>query len=198
MATYRHGTIPTVQQTIGTRRIRPAVRQCGRWRLPAVGKSPRRSATRMGLLVRIEHRLQIRRTKLPTHHDNAMRIPRMTTRRWSLAIALQPSSWAETVWLIRNPGTPFDSVAWQAHAQVQQGVRLKMADRLVAWRTLQGKTRQQVVDLLGKPSDEGYFRNWDLVYWLGNEGGFISIDSEWLVVRLGKDDRVADCRIVKD
>ena len=73
-----------------------------------------------------------------------------------------------------------------------------MADRLVAWRTLLGKTRQQALDLLGKPSDEGYFRDWDLVYWLGPERGFISIDSEWLVVRLGKDDRVIDCRTVTD
>jgi hypothetical protein len=127
-----------------------------------------------------------------------MRMPRMTTRRWSLAITIAALLLGWTVWLIRNPGTPFDPVGWQDPARVKQGVRLKMADRLVAWRTLQGKTRQQVVDLLGKPSDEGYFRHWDLVYWLGPERGFISIDSEWLVARLGNDDRVIDCRIVTD
>jgi hypothetical protein len=73
-----------------------------------------------------------------------------------------------------------------------------MADRLVSCGTLRGKTRQQVIELLGDPSDEGYFRQFDLVYWLGPERGFMSIDSEWLVLRLGRDERVVECRIVRD
>jgi hypothetical protein len=68
----------------------------------------------------------------------------------------------------------------------------------VARGTLQGKTRRQVIELLGKPSDDGYFRDWHLVYWIGPERGFMSIDSEWLVLRLGRDDRVVECRIVRD
>jgi len=95
-------------------------------------------------------------------------------------------------------GRDLDPVAWQDPVRVQQGVRLAMADRLLARGTLQGKTQQQVIKLLGKPSDEGYFRDWHLVYWLGRERGFISIDSEWLVLRLGPDHRVIECRIVRD
>jgi hypothetical protein len=127
-----------------------------------------------------------------------MRVPRMSTRRWMIAgagAALLPG-WV--VWRIRYPGRPFDPVAWQDPVRVEQGVRLAMADRLVAWGTLRGKTRPQVVKLLGKPSDEGYFRSWDLVYWLGPERGFLSIDSEWLVLRLGRDDRITEYRIVRD
>jgi hypothetical protein len=59
-------------------------------------------------------------------------------------------------------------------------------------------TRQHVIEPLGKPSDEGYFREFDLVYWLGPERGLISIDSEWLALRLGEDDRIIECRIVLD
>jgi hypothetical protein len=73
-----------------------------------------------------------------------------------------------------------------------------MADRLIAYDTLLGKTRAEVVELLGEPPPTGYFSNWDLVYWLGPERGFIRIDSEWLVLRLGADGRVADNRIVRD
>jgi hypothetical protein len=73
-----------------------------------------------------------------------------------------------------------------------------MADRLVAQDTLWGMTRSDVVKQLGEPSDEGYFRQRDLVYWLGPERGFMSIDSEWLVLRLGRDGRVTEFRIVRD
>ncbi|MFI5387532.1 MAG: hypothetical protein ACHQ50_15595 [Fimbriimonadales bacterium] len=114
----------------------------------------------------------------------------------AVAVAALLPGWI--VWRIRYPGRPFDPVAWQDPVRVQQGVRLGMAERIVAWGTLGGKTRQHVIKLLGKRSDEGYFREWDLVYWLGPERGFISIDSERLVVRLGRDDRVSECRIVRD
>jgi hypothetical protein len=96
------------------------------------------------------------------------------------------------------PGRAFDSIAWQDEVQVQQGVRLEMADRLVARGTLVDKTRAEVVELLGEPTRTGHFADWDLVYWLGPERGFISIDSEWLVLRLGVDRRVVDNRIVHD
>ncbi len=52
--------------------------------------------------------------------------------------------------------------------------------------------------MLGEPPSTGYFSDWDLVYRLGMERGFISIDSEWLVTRLGPDGRVVQARIVTD
>ena len=73
-----------------------------------------------------------------------------------------------------------------------------MADRLIARRELLGKTRGDVVELLGEPTPTGHFADWDMVYWLGPERGFISIDSEWLVLRLAEDGRVVDNRIVRD
>jgi hypothetical protein len=97
-----------------------------------------------------------------------------------------------------SPGRAFDPVAWQDEARVQEGVRLGMADRLVARGTLLGKTRAEVLELLGEPSARGYLAASDLRYWLGPERGFFSIDSEWLVVRLGADGRVNDNFIVPD
>ena len=97
------------------------------------------------------------------------------------------------------PGRVFDAEQWQVNAS-QRGtkVRLAMADRIVARKTLKGKTRTQVTDMLGKPPTTDYFSDWDLVYWLGPERGFLGIDSEWLVVKLDRNGIVDDYKIVRD
>jgi len=92
-----------------------------------------------------------------------MRLPRMTTRQWMVAVAVVALLLGWVVWSRRPLGVPLDPVAWRDPVRVRQGVRLEMADRIVGWGTLRGKTRQQVVELLGEPSDEGYFREWDHV-----------------------------------
>lgn len=105
--------------------------------------------------------------------------------------------------------TDFDSQAWKAAAG-QSGIprtedRLTMVDDLLDSGVLDDKSLSEVLELLG-PDDgpegtgygAGYFRNWDLVYWLGTERGFIGIDSEWLVVKFDSTDRVSRCRIATD
>ena len=121
----------------------------------------------------------------------------MNRRRYKIILAIVIIA-AIVVWRVWFPGREFHRGAWDADFKVRHGVRQKMADRLIARHTLQSKTRVEVVDLLGEPDSSGYFREWDLVYWLGDERGFISIDSEWLVLRLGFDGRVAEYRLVTD
>lgn len=78
------------------------------------------------------------------------------------------------------PAQSFDSHTWRDESKVQQGVRLGMADQLIADRTLLCKTRTEVVELLAEPPPTAYFADWDLVYWLGPERGYIrSIRSGW-------------------
>jgi hypothetical protein len=126
--------------------------------------------------------------------------------RW---LVLAPSTLAAvllSLWLVTYPWSmtfptsaqPFVSHAWRDESKVKEGVRLGMADQLIADGTLLGKARAEVVDLLGEPPPTGYFADWDLVYWLGPERGYISIDSEWLVLRLSAEGRVIDNRIVRD
>jgi hypothetical protein len=100
--------------------------------------------------------------------------------------------------LYRPSGRAFDRMIWQDEARVAQGVRLEMADRLVAEGELLGRSRAEVVNLLGEPPPTAYFSDWDLVYWLGPERGFFGIDSEWLVLRLDAKGSVADLRVVTD
>lgn len=105
------------------------------------------------------------------------------------------------VWIFRTPGREFDQQLWRDYGDLNQAAhypRLEMADRFVANRELGGQSRAEIVGTLGEPPETEYFRDWDLVYWLGPERGFISIDSEWLVFRLDTEDRVVDYRVVRD
>lgn len=94
------------------------------------------------------------------------------------------------------PVQPFSSVKWKSAAN--DGVRLSMVDALVRTHRLEGMRRDEVTDLLGPAPDTDYFRDWDAVYWMGPERGWLRLDSEWLVVRFGPDDRVAAWAIVSD
>ena len=72
-----------------------------------------------------------------------------------------------------------------------------MVDDLMRTRPLVGMSRAQLEELLGVPPPSEYFREYDYVYWLGPERGFVSIDSEWLVVRCGGD-VVVSAQVVTD
>ena len=96
------------------------------------------------------------------------------------------------------PIRPFNAEMWRQPQVPGSTVRLSMVEWLVRSGRLDGLTRPQVLALLGPPTDLGYFQNWDLVYLLGPERGLFGIDSEWLAIRLGKDGRVAEYRIVRD
>lgn len=96
--------------------------------------------------------------------------------------------------------TRFDAAAWRDEGLARGGraVRGCMVDDLLATRRLPGRPRAAVAALLGEPRPTSYFREYDLVYWLGPERGPFSIDSEWLVLTLDAAGRVADARLVTD
>ncbi|MGA2798469.1 MAG: hypothetical protein ABSE63_12880 [Thermoguttaceae bacterium] len=113
-----------------------------------------------------------------------------------LLLSVATTFLVQQYWIL--PHREFDPLAWRDETKVQQGCRLEMADSLIEEGTLYNKTRAEVIELLGEPPKSGYFKDWDLVYRLGNERGLFSIDSEWLVVRLDAKGRVAEYRIVRD
>lgn len=98
--------------------------------------------------------------------------------------------------------TAFDRQVWLDGARgvhSQDAPRLRMADGLVRDGRLVGMTRTQVDALLGPQTQTEYFRpEHAYVYWLGAERGWIGIDSEWLVLKLGPDGKVAQARLVRD
>ncbi len=77
-------------------------------------------------------------------------------------------------------------------------IRHRMADRLIASHELMGRSRQEVVDKLGPPLQTNYFAEWDMRYHLGAERGFMSIDSEWLLLRLSESGVVVEASLGRD
>lgn len=93
----------------------------------------------------------------------------------------------------------FDSVIWK-QSLAEKGntaIRIKMVNSLLRKHNLVGMTRKQIDDLLGKPPKTAYFSDYEYVYWLGPERGFISIDSEWLGIKF-QDDKVIEARLLRD
>jgi hypothetical protein len=72
-----------------------------------------------------------------------------------------------------------------------------MADSFLAGQRPVGKSRAEIVAMLGEPDDTPYFRRYDMVYYLGPERGPMPIDSEWLVLKL-TDGVVTEARLAKD
>ncbi len=118
-------------------------------------------------------------------------------RRWGLALAGLVVVVVGSRLLSR---TRFDSVRWQDEGVTNRKPypRLQMADDLLRRHILDGLPADSVEALLGPKPKTDYFAARDYVYWLGPERGWVRIDSEWLVIDLGVDGRVARAEIVRD
>ena len=125
--------------------------------------------------------------------DMAIRRPRRTF--WGLALV------AGLCALILRccvfPGCAFDAQRWHADTG-GSGDRYAMADRFVASGDLLGKTAEEAVRMLGPSTEHHEFKDWDLIYYLGKERGWICLGGEHLVLRLSPDDKVCECRIMSD
>ncbi|MBW4482329.1 MAG: hypothetical protein KME14_07285 [Tildeniella torsiva UHER 1998/13D] len=77
-------------------------------------------------------------------------------------------------------------------------VRLCMVDDLLAKYLLLGRPQAGVIELLGPPDPQNGFVGYDMVYMLGPERSFISIDYEWLVIKLDGAGHVNDAELMTD
>lgn len=95
---------------------------------------------------------------------------------------------------------PFNSVSWQNASKINSDnpIRLQMVDDLLTHYKLFGKTREELILMLGEPDNTAYFKEYDMVYWLGPERNWMSVDSEWLAIRLNAQKQVSDYQIVTD
>ncbi|TRZ37929.1 hypothetical protein CEQ21_21130 [Niallia circulans] len=70
--------------------------------------------------------------------------------------------------------------------------RTFMIDHLLKEHPLEGKQKKDIVALLGQETEEASFKEKDnMVYLLGAERGFISMDAEWLIIHFNEDN-IAD------
>jgi len=79
-------------------------------------------------------------------------------------------------------------------------VRVLMIDNLIGAQLLDGKSKDEVFALLGKPEEDSpYFQYTDreVIYYLGRERGVTGVDSEWLLIWFN-DEEVLKYQVVKD
>ncbi|WP_432200354.1 hypothetical protein ACRAQ7_12210 [Erythrobacter sp. W53] len=91
----------------------------------------------------------------------------------------------------------FDSSDWK-QADYWSGIRIEMIEHLRWSGKLDGLSEAEVVELLGPETETTYFQEYDFVYSLGPERGFLSIDSEWLVIDFDDNGEVSRYQIVRD
>jgi hypothetical protein len=96
--------------------------------------------------------------------------------------------------------TQFNPATWNdpALSADPTHVRLCMVDDLLAKYLLLGRPQAGVIELLGPPEPQNGFADYDMVYKLGPERSFISIDSEWLVIELDAAGHVNAAKLVTD
>lgn len=94
----------------------------------------------------------------------------------------------------------FDKAKWLDTESYEKEpyIRLEMVKDLINNRLSQGLSRSEVTDLLGPPTQTEKFAQYDLVYWLGIEKGFIRIDSTWLVIKMDDAAGLVESRTLND
>ena len=90
----------------------------------------------------------------------------------------------------------FDSASWKATAG-NDSVRAGMVNDLLSTHDFHGRTKDEVLNLLGKPLQrtpaEAGFPQWDIVYLVGIEGdGVLAIDDRAIGFRFDATGRVVD------
>jgi hypothetical protein len=104
-------------------------------------------------------------------------------------------------YMITSVPFPFVQAWWHAadyDAHDRFSKRHRMGDWLVMTGALEGLSRDEVLARLGPPPPVAKFTDYDLVYHLGDERGFMSIDSEWLVIRLSQSGVVTEIQVIRD
>lgn len=92
----------------------------------------------------------------------------------------------------------FDRKTWTSETRIyeEDAPRRAMIDAVLA-RLGPGMSREAVTELLGPPTDTPYFRDHNLVYWLGQGGNGLSVDSAWLLVDF-EDGGLVSARVAED
>ncbi len=95
----------------------------------------------------------------------------------------------------------FNSNTWKNTPATHSldSIRLRMADDFLKTYRLLGKSKEEIVGLIGEPDQTGYFNTRDIVYMLGQEtDSYFAIDSQWLVLDLNESDNVIAFEVVTD
>ena len=119
------------------------------------------------------------------------------TESWGFQALLVAAILIPGCWLLFFAGGGFDRAHW-LNADPESRTRAVMVDDLLARYRLVGRSRFQIVSLLGPPTPGPRWREWDLAYVLGPHAGAASDGSErhdWLLIDLDDRDVVIRTRV---
>ncbi|WP_299674590.1 hypothetical protein [uncultured Dokdonia sp.] len=90
----------------------------------------------------------------------------------------------------------FSSKVWKK----DENKRVEMIDDLISKKVIDDLPAWQMITLLGMPDEDCYFyqSGHDMIYYLGPERSYFSIDSEFLLIWLNDDNFVEKYEIVLD
>ena len=95
----------------------------------------------------------------------------------------------------------FNSTTWKNTPSIHSldSMRLRMVEDLLKTHSILGKSKEEMVALIGEPDQTKYFKSSEMVYMLGQEtDSYFAIDAQWLVLELNDSERVASYDIVTD
>lgn len=102
-------------------------------------------------------------------------------------------------WLLFSCPLPFAASLWHVGLDgTTFNTRYRVADGLELTGRLKGMSRSEVLGLLGPPPPTDKFEDHGLVYVLGPERSWISLDYEWLLVEFDSTGRVSGAAVVSD
>lgn len=127
----------------------------------------------------------------------------MVTRRWGV-------TWAVAAFLVlagalllpsaTREALPFDAAHWQRPDEGLvrgRSLRQRMLADLLR-HPLVGLPRDSLERMLGPAPMVGFFGAWDMAWWLGPSRRYVSLGSEWLVVKFDSTGRVARYAVLPD
>ena len=98
------------------------------------------------------------------------------------------------------PDAPFRSETWKKVAGNRaSNERLAMVNDLLDQGLLNGRSRNQVLELLGEAEPQSYFTSYgyQVIYTLGHGRGLLP-GPNYLAIKFNKDDRVAEMEVMQD
>jgi hypothetical protein len=125
---------------------------------------------------------------------------RVCLRRWIQGLVFGVAV-AAGVYVVLIGPLPFIRSWWQVADYSWRDPlhkRHRIADGLVLTGGLVGKTRAEILAMLGEPPATDNMSDWTLVYVLGPERGFFSINYEWLVMRIDEAGLVTEAAVMSD
>ena len=95
----------------------------------------------------------------------------------------------------------FNTAVWKESPAEHslESIRLRMVEDFLDQYDVVGMSESQIIDLLGSSDNTNYFKDYDLVYCLGQETeSYFGIDSQWLVFEIDDLNKINSFQIVTD